>query len=187
MEVDRRTKCRECHRAALSVPSGASFSPWARPCRLVADRSLPYRCVERIVLVGIVRVSAVLSREPDRSFPVETNGGRDISATKVDRTIALVGRPVRDQLLCERDDLVDVVTAAGFETGSSNAQGRHVALEPISLLCCQRPPRFAITGGLNKKMVVDVSHVPTHVDCCSSQSQNRAATSAHTNVAAWPT
>ena len=117
-------------------------------------------------------MSAVLSREPDRSFPVETNGGRDISATKVDRTIALVGRPVGDQLLCERDDLVDVVTAAGFETGSSNAQGRHVALEPIGLLCCQRPPRFAITGGLNEKMVVDVSHVPTHVDCCSGQSQN---------------
>jgi hypothetical protein len=125
---------------------------------------LPHRCVERVVLVRIVRMSALFTRELDGARSFEARCGRDVGATEIDRTVPLVGRPVGDQFLSERDDLVDVVAATGLEAGSSHAQSGHVVLEPIGLLCRQRPPRRPVTRGLDEEMVVDVSHVPAHVD-----------------------
>ena len=87
----------------------------------------------------------------------------------------------------ERDDLVHIVTAAGLIGRSDDSELRHVALEPVGLLDGQRSPRHTVALRLDddwSSMSVTLRHTSTSHPASRS---TRAATSAHTNVAACPT
>ena len=56
---------------ALDVPAGPTRSPTRLPGRLVGQRRLPEHEVERVALVGVVGMAAVLGRQREHLGPVE--------------------------------------------------------------------------------------------------------------------
>ena len=172
MKIDGRPERRQGHGRALRVPARTTRAPWARPCRLVAYRPLPQRRVERVVLVRIIRMATVLAGQLGGALSAQATTDRDFGAAVVHRTVAHVGLIEVNELERERDDLLDVIAAAGLERRAHDAERGHVPFEAICLLDRERTPGHAVPTSLHQQVIVDIGDVAAYLHGRAGQAQH---------------
>ena len=110
VDVDRLAQLAQHHRGALDMPSRASRSPPRLPRGFVGQGRLPEHEVERMPLVGVVGVAAVLAGERQHRRLVEMAELPETRGTchvEVDSAPRLVGGAVVEDRADQGEDLCD--------------------------------------------------------------------------------
>ncbi len=162
VDVDRLAELTQDEGRALDVPPGPSRPPARLPRRLVGQRRLPQHEVERVTLVGVLGVPAVLGGQLEHVGPVvaadpaELGEGRH---AEVDRTAGLVRKAPLERVADQREDLRDGGRRPRLGVHGQEVEQSHLGVETRHLLGRQVQVVHTELAGLAQDVVVDVGDV----------------------------
>ena len=162
VEVDGGAELAQRQRAALDVPPGPARSPERVPRRLVVGRRLPEDEVQRVALVGVLGIAAVLLSQVEHLLPrVVAHLAEAIEAAdaEVHRPAGLVGVPPVEHHGDEPADVGDGRRGPGLAERGEHVEGTHVGVEARRLLRGQVEVVHAELARLAQDVVVDVGDV----------------------------
>ena len=141
---------------------GPARAPQRLPRRLAGRRGLPQDEVERVALVGVVRIAAPLGRQRQHGRPVQVADlaePRERRHAEVHAATGLVGVAGLEHHPDEAEDVGDGRGGPRLAERRQEPEGLHVGVEAGHLLGRQVEVVHAELAGLAQDVVVDVGDV----------------------------
>ena len=158
MNIDGLPQVRSNHCRALEVPTRSPSAPGAIPTGFLIGRGLPEHKIARMTLV-VGNLDPGPCHHVLEFTPAElTVGGHGLNREQ-SVPVGLIGVPLGDQSLCQRDHVIDVLCGHRLNRGRKRIERRHI----LAIFLCELRADFsnvraALYSCVND-LVVDIGDV----------------------------